>query len=134
VVVDDVEISTFAGAVEVPALDVPLELMIRPTPFTVRLVPETVATLPDAEAREKPPPPNPPPPPPKPPLPLPPPAPPPLRPPKLPVAPDGQGVLFPLIAMERAVIGPAAEPLVGGVPVALMQLPPVTSCTVADTV
>jgi hypothetical protein len=32
------------------------------------------------------------------------------------------------------VIGPAAEPLVGGVPVAAMQVPGVRSCAVADTV
>jgi len=38
------------------------------------------------------------------------------------------------MATVRAAIGPAAEPSEGGVPVAEMQLPAVTSCAVAATV
>jgi len=38
------------------------------------------------------------------------------------------------MATVRAAIGPDAEPSAGGVPVAEMQLPAVTSCTVAETV
>ena len=91
---------------------------MRPMPFTVTSAPETAATLPEADANEKFPPPNPPPPPP----PKPPPPPPPRPPPKPPEA-EGQGVESPVTATERAAIGPAAEPEVDGVPVAVMHVP-----------
>lgn len=99
-------------------------------------------TLPEADAKEKLPPPNPAPPPPNPAPPdppapppnPPPPDPPPLLPePKAPL-PVGHGELVPLIATERVATGPAAEPLAGGVPVTVTQLPVVMSCAVADTV
>jgi len=38
------------------------------------------------------------------------------------------------MATVRAAIGPAADPLAGGVPVAEIQLPAVTSCAVAEAV
>ncbi len=38
------------------------------------------------------------------------------------------------MATVRAAIGPDAEPSAGGVPVAEIQLPAVTFCTVAETV
>jgi len=129
VVADEVETSTCAGLEELPTLDAPTEPTIRPVPTSVTAEPETAVTLPEVDAREKPPPPKPPPPkpppPPKRPLPLPP-------KPVLPV--KGHGEPAPLITTERAATGPAAEPFVGGVPVTATQPPTVTSCAVADTV
>jgi hypothetical protein len=121
-VVDDVvETPTFAGAADVPTLEVPLEPTIRPMPFTVTVEFETVVTLPEADAREKPPPPpNPPP--------------PPLPPNPPPAALAGHGEAFPLMAIVRAAMGPAAEALVGGVPVTETHEPTATSWAVTGTV
>ncbi len=134
---EDVETSIVTGAVAVPALDVPPEPTMRPVPLIVTDAPATEATFPDADASEKLPPPNPPPPPPppNPPPPLPPPLPPKPRPAPAPAPPAaGHGEAFPVITMARATIGPEAEPLEGGVPVTLTQLPRVTSRAVPATV
>ena len=136
-VVDEVvAISTLAGAESVPTLDVPLEPTIRPMPFTVTTEFEAVVTLPEADAREKVPPPPPNPPPPNPPAPPPPNPPPPPRPAPKPPAVEliGHVEPVPLMVIVRAAIGPAAEALDGGVPVTEIQAPMATSSVVPDNV
>jgi hypothetical protein len=135
VVVGESETSTFADVVAVPMLEVPPEPTMRPMPFNVTSAPDTTATLPEADANEKLPPPNPPPAPPIPPPPAPPNPPPPApRPPPNPPEADGQGVESPVTATERAATGPAAEPEVDGVPVAVMHVPATRSWAVPATV